>query len=114
MDYGRAGLGIFVEPAGVVFFPVFGEKLGIGVCKVVCEIGFVGYFGRFESFSGFGIDDVMKSVRHPALNHRGTNREVAELLAANLKKGDVVVTLSAGDANQAAPMALEMLKNAEH
>ena len=78
------------------------------------EVIITDIFAARESFSGFGIDDVMKSVRHPALNHRGTNREVAELLAANLKKGDVVVTLSAGDANQAAPMALEMLKNAEH
>ena len=78
------------------------------------EVIITDIFAARESFSGFGIDDVMKSVRHPALYHLGTNREVAEFLAANLKKGDVVITLSAGDANQAAPMALEMLKNAEH
>ena len=67
-----------------------------------------------ETYSGFGIEDVLKAVDHPALYHRKTIAETAAFLAENLKPGDVVVTLSAGDANQAAPMALELMKNAEH
>lgn len=78
------------------------------------EVIITDIFAARESFTGFGIDDVMKAVRHSALHHQGSIRDTAEYLALNLRKGDVVVTLSAGDANQAAPMALEMLKNAEH
>lgn len=67
-----------------------------------------------ENYTDFGIEDVMKSVRHPSVHHLGSNEDVADHLAANLKEGDVVVTLSAGDANKAAPMALEMLRHADH
>ncbi len=67
-----------------------------------------------EDFAGFGIENVLESMEHPCVHHKKGNREIAEYLAGSLRSGDVVVTLSAGDANQAAPMALEMLKNAEH
>ncbi len=76
------------------------------------EVIITDIFAARESYNGFGIDDVMKSVRHQALHHCGTIAETAEFLTGNLKSGDVVVTLSAGDANRAAPMALEMLKHA--
>ena len=78
------------------------------------EVIITDIFAARESYSGFGIDDVMRSVRHPALHHLGSNADIASFLAENLKEGDVVVTLSAGDANRAAPMALEMFSNAEH
>ncbi len=73
-------------------------------------------FAARETFSGFGIEDVMQKVRmvHPSVHHTTVNEDTAAFLAANLKKGDVIVTLSAGDANMAAPMALEMLKNADN
>ena len=38
--------------------------------------------------------------------------EVLKGINQTIEKGDVVVTLSAGDANKAAPMALELMKNA--
>ena len=76
------------------------------------EVIITDIYAARETFSGFGIDNVLSAMRHPAVHHRKSNMEVAEYLASNLKKGDVVVTLSAGDANRAAPMALEILKNA--
>ena len=65
-----------------------------------------------EVYSGFGIEDVLRAVDHPAVYHRKSVEDTAAFLAENLEKGDVVVTLSAGDANKAAPMALELMKNA--
>ncbi len=78
------------------------------------EVIITDIFAARESFSGFGIDDVMQRVRahHSSVHHTAANDDTAAFLSANLKSGDVVITLSAGDANQAAPMALEMLKNA--
>ncbi|MBR6088281.1 MAG: UDP-N-acetylmuramate--L-alanine ligase [Anaerolineaceae bacterium] len=67
-----------------------------------------------ESYTDFGIEDVMASVKHPSVIHLASIRDIADHLSRHLKSGDVVVTLSAGDANQAAPMALEMLKNADN
>ncbi len=83
----------------------FSESFGDADEVIITDI-----FAARETYSGFGIDDVMRSVRHPSVRHLGTNADVAAYLAENLKAGDVVVTLSAGDANRAAPMALEMLK----
>ena len=54
----------------------------------------------------------MQAVHHPDAKHLGTNQDVAAYLARTLVPGDVVVTLSAGDANKAAPMALEIMKHA--
>ena len=83
----------------------FSESFGDADEVIITDI-----FAARETYSGFGIDDVMRSVRHASVHHLGTNADVAAFLAENLKTGDVVVTLSAGDANRAAPMALEMLK----
>lgn len=67
-----------------------------------------------ETYQGFGIDDVMRAVEHPSVRHLSSNEDVANYLAENLRPGDVVVTLSAGDANLAAPLALEKMKHAAH
>ena len=66
-----------------------------------------------ESYTDFGIEDVMKAVQHSSVHHLPSNEDVADYLVKNLKSGDVVVTLSAGDANKAAPMALERIKHAQ-
>ncbi len=76
------------------------------------EVIITDIYAARETFSGFGIDSVLSAMCHSSVHHKGTNADVAEFLAANLKSGDVVVTLSAGDANAAAPMALEIMKNA--
>lgn len=69
-------------------------------------------FAARESYTDFGINDVMDAICHPSAHLCRTNEDTALYLSKNLKEGDVVVTLSAGDANKAAPMALEMMKNA--
>lgn len=78
------------------------------------EVIITDIYAARESYTDFGIEDVMKAVRHPSVKHLASNRDVADYLTETLQKGDVVVTLSAGDANKAAPMALESLKNADH
>lgn len=78
------------------------------------EVIITDIFAARENYTDFGIDDVMKAVSHPNVKHFSGNQDVAEYLAGTLKPGDVVVTLSAGDANKAAPLAVEMLKNARH
>lgn len=68
-------------------------------------------FAAREKFTGFGIADVVKSMKHGNVKQFDTINEIAAYLAGSLHPGDVVVTCSAGDANKAAPMALEMMKN---
>ena len=69
-------------------------------------------FAARESYTDFGINDVMNALCHPSAHLCRTNEDTALYLSQHLKAGDVIVTLSAGDANKAAPMALEMMKNA--
>ena len=76
------------------------------------EVIITDIFAARESYSGFGVEDVIKAMRHPSVHLCRTIEDTASFLSAHLKEGDVVVTLSAGDANKAAPMALEMIKNA--
>ena len=54
----------------------------------------------------------MQAVCHPAVRYLATNQEVTDYLAGSLRQGDVVITLSAGDANLISPMTLEALKHA--
>ncbi|MBQ6517919.1 MAG: UDP-N-acetylmuramate--L-alanine ligase [Anaerolineaceae bacterium] len=76
------------------------------------EVIITDIFAARESYTDFGINDVMQAVHHPDAKHLGTNQDVAAYLARTLVPGDVVVTLSAGDANKAAPMAMEIMKHA--
>ena len=69
-------------------------------------------FAARESYTDFGIEDVMQAVSHPGARHLGTNQEVTDYLIGSLRQGDVVITLSAGDANLISPMTLEALKHA--
>lgn len=78
------------------------------------EVILTDIYAAREVFTGFGIDNVLAQMDHPCVCHKKDNQQIAEYLVSTLRKGDVVVTLSAGDANKAAPAALEMLKNAEH
>ena len=78
------------------------------------EVIITDIYASRETYTDFGIEDVMRAFHHPSLRHLSGNQETADYLAAHLKPGDVVVTLSAGDANRAAPMALEKMKHADH
>lgn len=61
-----------------------------------------------ETETDFGNCDLMKALRavRPDAVFAETNENAVRLLTAGLTSGDVVVTLSAGDANQFGPMAL--------
>lgn len=77
------------------------------------EVIITDIFAAREIYTDFGIEDVMRAVSHPCVKHLATNQEVTDHLAACLQPGDVVIILSAGDANRIAPMTLEVLKRAE-
>ncbi len=76
------------------------------------EVIITDIFAARESYTDFGIEDVMRAVSHPCAKHLAANQDVTDYLASSLQPGDVVITLSAGDANQISPMTLEALKHA--
>ena len=76
------------------------------------EVIITDIFAARESYTDFGIEDVMRAVGHPAARHLADNQEVTDYLAGSLRQGDVVITLSAGDANLISPMTLEVLRHA--
>ena len=76
------------------------------------EVIITDIFAARESYTDFGIEDVMQAIRHPAARHLADNQEVTDYLAGSLRQGDVVITLSAGDANLISPMTLEVLRHA--
>ena len=66
-----------------------------------------------ETETDFGMKDLKQAMCHPNVFFPGTVAQTASFLAnpvSGLKSGDVVVTLSAGDANQAGTKALEIMK----
>lgn len=67
-----------------------------------------------EAYTDFGIEDVLRAVQHPHLHYLPANQHLVDYLSSELKPGDVVVMLSAGDANQALPLILENIKHAEY
>lgn len=65
-----------------------------------------------EKQTNFGNEDLKKALHHPELHFAESLTNAADNLAAELKSGDVIITLSAGDANLIGPMAIERMKNA--
>lgn len=65
-----------------------------------------------EKQQDFSFEDLKTTLRekHPDTFFAETNEIAVDILKKNLKTGDVVVTLSAGDANQIGPKALSELK----
>lgn len=66
-----------------------------------------------EKKTDFGLEDVLRAIRHPHCHPSMNNDETVSLLVSGLQPGDVVVTLSAGDANLAAPAAMERLTHVQ-
>lgn len=67
-------------------------------------------FAAREIQQDFGFEDLKKAFIHPNTYFAETNAEAVKILKENLQPGDVVITLSAGDANQIGPAALECMK----
>ncbi|HOG60316.1 MAG TPA: UDP-N-acetylmuramate dehydrogenase, partial [Flexilinea sp.] len=67
-----------------------------------------------ETQTDFGFEDLKKAMinAYPDGLFAETNEQAVEILMNELQPGDVVITLSAGDANQIGPKALERLRAA--
>lgn len=76
------------------------------------ELMVTNIFAAREKQTDFGIDDLKKALHHSSLFFATSVEDAAAQLVENLKPGDVLITLSAGDANLAGPMALERMKHA--
>lgn len=76
------------------------------------EIFVTNIYAARETESDFGFADLKKALRtvRPDAVFAATNERAIELLAIALTEGDIVVTLSAGDANRIGPEALAILE----
>jgi len=57
----------------------------------------------------FSASQVVKAMRHKDVSFKETKIQAVDHLLANLKSGDVVLVLSAGDANQISAQVVEKL-----
>ncbi|HUV29224.1 MAG TPA: UDP-N-acetylmuramate--L-alanine ligase [Anaerolineales bacterium] len=67
------------------------------------------YASREPVRDDFSALQVVESMQHPDASFLASNTQVADYLIANLKPGDVVLVLSAGDANQISAQVVEKL-----
>lgn len=76
------------------------------------EIVVTNIYAARETENGFGFADLKKALRsvRPDAVFAATNERAVKILSAALKENDVVVTLSAGDANRIGPEALALIE----
>lgn len=67
------------------------------------------YASREPVRDDFSALQVVESMQHPDASFLASNTQVADYLIANLKPGDVVLVLSAGNANQISAQVVEKL-----
>ena len=67
------------------------------------------YASREPVRDDFSALQVVQSMQHPDASFLASNTQVADYLIANLNPGDVVLVLSAGDANQISAQVVEKL-----
>ncbi len=71
-------------------------------------------FGAREQPDGVITGEYLsEQIEHPDVNHVGDFTKSASYLYERVKPGDVVVTLSAGDANEVGKLLLELLEDGE-
>ncbi len=89
--------------------PKFIKAFGLADKLLITNI----YASR-ETQTDFGFEDLKKAMinAYPDSLFAETNEQAVEILMNELQPGDVVITLSAGDANQIGPKALERLRAA--
>jgi UDP-N-acetylmuramate--alanine ligase len=68
------------------------------------------YAAREEPGAGMTGSDLAAAIRKPSARFVATFAEAAEAAAAELRPGDVLFTIGAGDVDQVAPMVLQRLK----
>ena len=69
------------------------------------------YAAREQNDGSVSAADLVAASQHPAIAHIGKLTEITEMLDANVQRGDVVVTLSAGDGNKVGEWLLAKLQN---
>lgn len=67
-----------------------------------------------ETANGFSAASIVEELDHPSKHYSPNLDEVEEYLYSKVKAGDVVVVLSAGDANRICTSLLERLRNGEY
>ncbi len=68
------------------------------------------YAAREEAEAGKGAADLAKAITNPPARYAKDFDEAAEMAAAGVEPGDVVMTIGAGDVDQVGPKVLELLK----
>ena len=66
-----------------------------------------------EPVENFPIEELVQAMRHPDARHIASLSEVSETLIRELQPGDVVLVLSAGDADQVSQQVLSELQSRE-
>jgi UDP-N-acetylmuramate--alanine ligase len=79
--------------------------LGGGSNVLVTEI----YASREASNDNVSSSQVVQSMDHPDVLFLASNNQVTDYLVSNLKRGDVLMVLSAGDANQISENVIDLL-----
>jgi UDP-N-acetylmuramate--alanine ligase len=85
--------------------PQFAESFGQADLVLITDI----YAAR-EKQQDFTSAMVVKAMSHPSVRFSGSLRSTAEILLDELMEGDVVLVLSAGDADQISAMVLDGLR----
>lgn len=67
------------------------------------------YASREPVNADFSAQQVVQAMEHPDVRFLPSNRQVTDFLVTNLKKGDVLMVLSAGDANQISKEVIDSL-----
>jgi len=67
------------------------------------------YASREPVDADFSAQQVVQAMEHPDVRFLPSNRQVTDFLVTNLKKGDVLMVLSAGDANQISKEVIESI-----
>jgi UDP-N-acetylmuramate--alanine ligase len=88
----------------------FSQSFGLADVVVVSEV-YASRENRPED--GFGVENVMSLMQHPGKHFIPGLEAIAQFLSENLHSGDVLLVLSAGDADQISQHVLEALKRME-
>jgi len=71
------------------------------------------YAAREEKPSGFDIAEIVKGIQHPSAHHAGDSSKTEAALLSEIKSGDVLLLLSAGDAIELSAALYQKLQDRE-
>ncbi|NMC13063.1 MAG: UDP-N-acetylmuramate--L-alanine ligase [Chloroflexi bacterium] len=68
------------------------------------------YAAREQTPDNFYFEDMVKNIQHPYVNYQESIQDASHFLLNILKPGDVLIVLSAGDANKITQVVLQTLR----